>query len=73
MTKTQEMRERCPDCGLPTIPANQEARATDMRCDHCADAWEADLDAADPDNFWIDRASGERVNAVTGERTKQES
>ena len=31
--------------------------------------WEADLCAVDPDNYWIDRATNERVNAVTGERT----
>lgn len=31
--------------------------------------WEADLDPCDPDNYWIDQETGERVNAVTGERT----
>jgi len=31
--------------------------------------WEADLCALDPDNYWIDRATSERVNALTGERT----
>ena len=30
--------------------------------------WEADLCAVDPDNFWIDRDTHERVNAETGER-----
>ena len=31
--------------------------------------WEADLCAVDPDNYWIDRATLERVNATTGART----
>lgn len=31
--------------------------------------WEADLDPCDPDNYWIDQATGERVNAVTNERS----
>lgn len=31
--------------------------------------WEADLDPLDPDNYWIDRETGERVNAWTNERS----
>jgi hypothetical protein len=33
--------------------------------------WSGSPDPADPDNFWIDDDTGERVNAVTGERTKR--
>jgi hypothetical protein len=32
--------------------------------------WNGSPDPADPDNFWIDDATGERVNATTGERIK---
>ena len=31
--------------------------------------WSGSPDPADPDNFWIDDETGERVNAHTGERT----
>ena len=31
--------------------------------------WSGSLDPTDPDNFWIDDTTGERVNAKTGERT----
>ena len=31
--------------------------------------WSGYPDPDDPDNFWIDDATGERVNAETGERT----
>jgi hypothetical protein len=31
--------------------------------------WSGSPDPSDPDNFWIDDDTGERVNAVTGERT----
>lgn len=31
--------------------------------------WSGSLDPKDPDNFWIDDDTGERVNATTGERT----
>lgn len=30
--------------------------------------WSSSLDPTAPDNFWIDDATGERVNAATGER-----
>ncbi len=46
---------------MNTTPNDAEPRG--------ADYWEADLCPLDPDNFWIDRATGERVNAATGERT----
>lgn len=32
--------------------------------------WSGSPDPADPDNYWIDDATGERVNAHTGEREK---
>lgn len=31
--------------------------------------WSGSPDPDDPDNFWIDDETGERVNAETGERT----
>jgi hypothetical protein len=31
--------------------------------------WSGYPDPTDPDNFWIDDETGERVNAWTGERT----
>lgn len=31
--------------------------------------WSGSPDPDDPDNFWIDDETGERVNAITGERT----
>lgn len=31
--------------------------------------WSGSPDPEDPDNYWIDDATGERVNAHTGERT----
>ena len=31
--------------------------------------WSGSPDPFDPDNFWIDDDTGERVNAATGERT----
>jgi hypothetical protein len=34
--------------------------------------WSGSPDPADPDNFWIDDATGERVNAETGERSQVE-
>lgn len=32
--------------------------------------WSGHPDPRDPDNFWIDDKTGERVNAATGERTE---
>lgn len=32
--------------------------------------WDGSPDPNDPDNYWIDDQTGERVNATTGERTK---
>jgi hypothetical protein len=34
------------------------------------DEWSGSPDPTDPDNFWIDDETGERVNAETGERTE---
>ncbi len=31
--------------------------------------WSGSPDPTDPDNFWIDDDTGERINAHTGERT----
>lgn len=31
--------------------------------------WSGSPDPSDPDNFWIDDVTGERVSAATGERT----
>jgi hypothetical protein len=31
--------------------------------------WSGHPDPSDPDNYWIDDATGERVNALTGERS----
>lgn len=36
-----------------------------------AGEWSGHPDPSDPDNFWIDDATGERVNAATGERESQ--
>ena len=33
------------------------------------DEWSGGPDPKDPDNYWIDDATGERVSAATGERT----
>jgi hypothetical protein len=33
------------------------------------EVWSGYPDPADPDNYWIDDKTGERVNATTGERT----
>lgn len=32
--------------------------------------WSGSPDPSDPDNYWIDDETGERVSAETGERTK---
>lgn len=34
--------------------------------------WEASLDPCDPDNYWIDDLTGERVDALTGERSQHD-
>lgn len=34
-----------------------------------ASEWSGHPDPEDPDNYWIDDATGERVSALTGERT----
>jgi hypothetical protein len=36
---------------------------------HEAVEWSGYPDPTDPDNFWIDDETGERVSALTGERT----
>ena len=33
-----------------------------------AQEWSGSPDPLDPDNYWIDDETGERVNAITGER-----
>lgn len=33
--------------------------------------WSGSLDPTDPDNFWIEDDTGERVDAITGERTQR--
>ena len=35
--------------------------------------WLGSPDPDDPDNFWIDDETGERVNAHTGERTRRKT
>ena len=42
-------------------------------CDKPYDAheWSGSQDPEDPDNFWIDDVTGERVSAHTGERSKR--
>lgn len=64
-------RLRCPGCGVPTIEDRHEA-VTDEEatCAKCASEWSGSQDPADPDNYWIDDKTGERVNAWTGERTQ---
>jgi hypothetical protein len=57
----------CMPDGEPSGPFATEAEAI-------ADAqggaeWSGSLCPIDPDNYWIDDKTGERVNAVTGERT----
>lgn len=37
---------------------------------YSAPEWSGSPDPSDPDNFWIDDDTGERVNAHTGERTR---
>jgi hypothetical protein len=37
-----------------------------------SETWSGSLDPCDPDNFWIDDEMGQRVSAVTGERTAHE-
>lgn len=32
--------------------------------------WESDLCDVDPDNCWIDKSTGEHVNATTNKRSK---
>jgi hypothetical protein len=34
-----------------------------------AEEWSGSPDPADPDNFWLDDATGERICALTGERS----
>jgi hypothetical protein len=36
---------------------------------HIGEEWSGSPDPKDPDNFWIDDVTGERVNAATGERS----
>lgn len=35
----------------------------------CDCEWEADLCETDPDNCWIERATGEHINATTNQRS----
>ena len=37
----------------------------------CPPEWSGYPDPSDPDNYWIDDVTGERVNAETGQRTPQ--
>jgi hypothetical protein len=39
------------------------------RLSDAAAEWSGSPDPADPDNFWIDDLTGERVSAATGERS----
>lgn len=32
--------------------------------------WSGSCDPCEPDNYWIDDETGERVSAITGERTE---
>lgn len=34
--------------------------------------WSGSCDPCDPANFWIDDETGERVNAITGERSQHQ-
>jgi hypothetical protein len=40
------------------------------RAEKGAGQWSGSPDPTDPDNYWIDDETGERVNALTGERSK---
>lgn len=51
-----------------TAKAREEARAAIEA--HNAE-WSGSCCPRDPDNCWIDDATGEHVNATTGERTRQ--
>jgi hypothetical protein len=42
---------------------------TDEDHDDTADEWSGSCDPCDPANYWIDDETGERVDAVTGDRT----
>ena len=52
-----EMTEECPGCG-----------GIGYHKTPCSE-WSGSPDPSDPDNFWIDDTTKERVNAKTGERT----
>lgn len=57
----------CPVCaGKGAFPE------TGLACDACygGGEWSGSPDPEDPDNFWVDDKTGERVNAQTGERTE---
>lgn len=64
--------------GIPTKVLLDAAKHPDIagRLDYLhmlfrhAFEWSGSPDPEDPDNFWIDDETGERVNAHTGERTK---
>ena len=68
----------CSECGIrPETPGRGEC--ADCRRVHkdgdiptqAVKEWSGSPDPSDPDNFWIDDVTGERVNAKTGERTQQ--
>lgn len=50
----------CDGCGERIVPQGVALESK----------WSGRPDPDDPDNYWIDDATGERVNAETGERTQ---
>lgn len=54
----------CAECGLVECPGS-----VGLPCSAVSE-WSGSLDPNDPDNYWINDETGERVCAKTGERTK---
>lgn len=68
--------ERCRKIGArtyETVPDHMQCRVGSVAATvyHIEQApeWSGTPDPNDPDNFWIDDETGERVNAHTGERS----
>lgn len=58
----------CPNC---SHPIGEPCKPPAPRIE--AEAWSGSPDPADPDNYWIDDKTGERVSAKTGERSRIEA
>lgn len=62
-------REPCciKGCGNDAVARNDD---NEPLCDSHLPEWSGHPAPDDPDNFWIDDKTGERVNAHTGERSR---